>query len=120
MQKHEAQMTAKTYPKSAARSLPADLAEVALIDAATSVAPGGLSLSWWHAEVAAGRAPQPAVRMPRCTRWKISDVKAFWIAFAANALADKQAAANVLTKAAKASAAAQVARRAAREIAGAA
>ena len=113
-------MIAKTYQKPAARPLPADLAEVALIDAATCAAPGGLSLSWWHAEVAAGRAPQPVVRMPRCTRWRISDVKNFWIAFAANASADKQTAANVLTHATKASAAAQVARRAAREIAGAA
>ena len=103
-----------------ARPLPPDLAEVALIDAATAVSPGDMSLSWWHAQVAAGIAPAPVVRMPRCTRWRLSDVRAFWIAFATNASADKQTATNVLTRATKASAAAQVARRAAREIAGAA
>ena len=113
-------MTARTDTKTPARPLPADLAEVALIDAATCAAPGDMSLSWWHAEVFAGRAPQPAVRRPRCTRWRLFDVKHFWIAFAANASADRQTAANVVTKATKASAAAQVARRAAREIAGAA
>ena len=74
------------------QSVHTDLVEVALIDARASVAPGGMSLSWWHAEVAAGRAPQPVVRMSRCTRWRLSDVREFWLAFAERGLADKESA----------------------------
>lgn len=58
------------------------LQDVSLIDAPACAAPGDMSVSWWHAEVAARRAPQPVVRMPRCTRWKLEDVRAFWIEFA--------------------------------------
>jgi predicted DNA-binding transcriptional regulator AlpA len=103
-------MTSKADPKPAARSLPADLAEVALIDAPTSVATGGMSVSWWHEEVRAGRAPQPAIRKPRCTRWRLVDVRAFWIEFAAQAEADTDAAERVTARAKKASAAAQAKR----------
>lgn len=103
-------MTAKTNLKSAARPLPADLAAVALIDASTCAAPGDMSVSWWHAEVAASRAPQPVVRMPRCTRWRLADVRAFWVAFAARAASDPQVAQVVTAKAKKASVAAQVKR----------
>ena len=97
-------MTIKTDPKPAARPLPADLADVALIDAPTCAAPGDMSLSWWYALVAAGRAPQPVVRMPRCTRWRLADVRAFWIAFAEKAAADTQAAEQATARAKKASA----------------
>ena len=96
-------MTTKTDPKPAAHPLPADLADVALIDAPTCAAPGDMSLSWWYALVAAGRAPQPVVRMPRCTRWRLADVRAFWIAFAEKAAADTQAAEQVTARAKKAS-----------------
>lgn len=52
--------------------------EVALVDAATCAAVGGLGVSWWLAEVAAGRAPQPAIRGPRCTRWTLASIKSYW------------------------------------------
>lgn len=69
------------------RLLPA-LAEVALIDAATAAATGGMGISWWHAEVAAGRAPAPVIRRPRCTRWRLTDVTSFWAEFAQRGEAD--------------------------------
>lgn len=58
--------------------LPASLESVALIDAKTAAAVGCMSLSWWHAEVAAGRAPRPAIQQPRCTRWRLQEVRDFW------------------------------------------
>jgi predicted DNA-binding transcriptional regulator AlpA len=59
-------------------SLPAALADVALIDARTSAATGGMGISWWHARVAAGEAPRPVIQQPRMTRWRLADVRAFW------------------------------------------
>ena len=103
-------MNRKTHSKSAARPLPSDLADVALIDAPTCAAPGDMSVSWWHAEVAAGRAPKPKVRMPRCTRWLMADVRAFWIEFADRAAADTQPGARVIAQATKASALAKAKR----------
>lgn len=102
-------MTAKTDHQSSAQALPADLASVALIDAPTAAAAGSMSVSWWHAEVAAGRAPAPAFRAPRCTRWRVADVAAFWRTFSAQG--DTSAADAVKARATKASAAAQVKRR---------
>lgn len=92
------------------KSLPPALSSVALIDAPTCAAVGGMSVSWWHDEVREGRAPAPAVRQPRCTRWRMSDVVAFWQAFATNGAADTRAAELVTAKAKKASAAARVKR----------
>jgi hypothetical protein len=86
------------------------LSSVALIDAPTCAAAGGMSVSWWHDEVRTGRAPPPAVRQPRCTRWRLSDVVAFWQAFASSGEANTQAAEQVTAKAKKASAAARVKR----------
>lgn len=60
-----------------------DHADIALIDVTTSASFGGMSESWWYAEVAAGRAPAPVVRRPRCTRWLLADVLQFWKEFAA-------------------------------------
>ena len=99
-------MTAKTAPP----AIPPALSSVALIDAPTCAAAGGMSVSWWHDEVRTGRAPAPAVRQPRCTRWRLSDVVAFWQAFATKGEADTQAAEQVTAKAKKASAAARVKR----------
>lgn len=98
-------MTAKT-----ARPLPASLADVALIDATTCAAAGDMSLSWWLEEVRTRRAPAPAVRMSRCTRWRLSDVAAFWSAFATRATADTQAGDALTERAKKASAAARAKR----------
>ena len=103
-------MNSKTDPKPAARLLPAHLADVALIDAPICAAVGDMSVSWWHAEVAAGRAPQPVVRMPRCTRWHAGQVRDFWISFAKTAAADTQAAEQVTARAKKASAKAKAMR----------
>ena len=78
-------MTAKTDPQPGAHALPADLASVALIDAPTCAAAGAMSLSWWHAEVAAGRAPAPVIQRPRCTRWRAAEVADFWRSFGSQA-----------------------------------
>lgn len=75
-------MTANTETNPAAQPLPPNLADVALIDAATCAAAGAMSVSWWHFRVASGDAPQPVIRQPRCTRWRLLDVRAFWAAFA--------------------------------------
>lgn len=73
-------VTAKT--EAVSHAIPADLAAVALIDAPTCAAAGAMSVSWWHDEVRAGRAPKPAVQQPRCTRWRLAEVREFWQAFA--------------------------------------
>ena len=62
--------------------LPVELASVALINANTAAAGGAVSVSWWYEKVAAGEAPQPAFRSPRCTRWRLADVTEFWRNFA--------------------------------------
>jgi predicted DNA-binding transcriptional regulator AlpA len=99
-------MTAKTYIQPTVRALPSDLAAVALIDASTCAAVGDMSVSWWHEEVRSGRAPAPAIRKSRCTRWRMSDVRAYWIESADRAAADTQTVALVKAYAKKASAAA--------------
>lgn len=107
-------MTAKTQHHASASKLLTELTDVALIDAAACAATGSMSLSWWHAEVAAGRAPQPVIRLPRCTRWRLTDIRAFWYQVATASLADD----GTRKHAAKASAAAGEKRRnAARSIA---
>lgn len=102
-------MTGKTEKTTEARSLPADLADVALIDAATCAAAGAMSVSWWHDEVRNGRAPQPAIRATRCTRWRLADVREFWRTFAA---ADADTGEALKARATKASAAAMAKRKA--------
>jgi predicted DNA-binding transcriptional regulator AlpA len=94
----------------AAHALTPGLADVALIDAKTCAAVGSMSVSWWHAEVASGRAPAPVIREPRCTRWTLASVRAYW-AERAELGTDTPAAGKVIAKAKKASAAAQVKRR---------
>jgi hypothetical protein len=74
--------TATGESQAVAQPFATALAEVALIDAETCAAPGMMSVSWWHEEVRSGRAPKPAVQRPRCTRWRLADVKAFWRDFA--------------------------------------
>lgn len=97
-------------PKPVARPLPAEAADVALIVAKTCAAIGDVSLSWWHEAVRAGRAPKPAIREPHFTRWRLADVRQFWIDRAASS--SPAAADAVITHAKKASAQSQVARRA--------
>lgn len=92
----EDQMTQTTHP------LLAGLADVALIDAETSARIGSMSASWWLEEVRRGRAPAPAIREHRCTRWRLADVRAFWAA-RASAGPDPQKAQAVFIQATKAS-----------------
>lgn len=86
------------------------LAEVALIDAQACAAAGAMSVSWWHAEVAAGRAPQPVIRRPRCTRWRLSEVHSFWVKFAENGRKDTESAEKLLATTNRASRAARAKR----------
>ena len=104
-------MIAKTEPNQTVQPLPPDLAEVALIDAATFAAAGAMSVSWLLEQVRAGRAPAPVIRQTRCTRWRLADARAFWIQRAATG--DAQVAASVTARATKASAAAKAKRTAA-------
>ena len=95
-------MTVKFNLDAAARPLLPDLAKVALIDARTCAAVGGMSLSWWYDEVRAGRAPAPVIRQSRCSRWLLSAVREYWAARARQA--DHEAGTQVLARAKKASA----------------
>jgi predicted DNA-binding transcriptional regulator AlpA len=82
--------------------VPAALVEVALIGGPTSAAIGEVSLSQWHDLVRAGDAPQPVIREPRFTRWKLADVRAYWAERAARG-SDPKIVAQVTAHAAKAS-----------------
>ncbi len=101
-------VTAKTDPHTASRPLPADLAEVSLLDTRDICAAVRMSASWWHEEVRAGRAPQPVVRMSRCTRWKATDIRQYLIERAR--LASDEATAALTARAKKASDAAKAKR----------
>lgn len=96
-------MTATTFPKPAARPLPADVADVALIAADTCAAIGEVSVSWWHQEVRTDRAPKPAIQQPRFTRWRLADVRRFWAERAAQAAGDTEARERMAANAKKAS-----------------
>ena len=98
-------MTAKTHSKAkTTQPLPIGLVEVALIDGPKSAAAGDMSISWWLEQVRIGRAPAPAVRRSRCTRWRLSDVATFWSEFAEQATADTKASELLTARAKKASA----------------
>lgn len=101
--------TAKSRTKVRA-PVPESLASVTLIDATTCAAVGGMGLSWWHAEVAAGRAPAPIIRQPRCTRWRVVDVQQFWEKHIERAAADPAATNRLIAQAAQASKAARAKR----------
>ena len=83
------------------------LVDVSMIDAQSCAAAASISISSWHAEVREGTAPQPAVRLPRMTRWRLADVRDWLIQRAAR---DHDQ--SVVEKATRASAKAQAARRA--------
>jgi hypothetical protein len=100
-------MTDTTKSELLSQPLLANLADVLLIDAAKCAAAGDMSVSWWHEEVRAGRAPQPVIRRPRCTRWRMADVRAFWHQFASQGSADAAASQAVIARATKASKAAR-------------
>jgi predicted DNA-binding transcriptional regulator AlpA len=54
-------------------------ADVALVDISDICALLRASKSWVHAEVAAGRFPSPAIKRPRFTRWRLSDIRRYLI-----------------------------------------
>jgi predicted DNA-binding transcriptional regulator AlpA len=70
--------------------VPAPLVDVALIDARQCARSAGIGLSTWYDLVKDGRAPQPAFRAVRCTRWRLADVRAFLIEFAQTGIAGGQ------------------------------
>lgn len=97
---------------------PEALADVALIDATTCAAAGCMGVSWWHDMVRAGRAPAPVIREPRCTRWRLADVRAFYIARSEQAASNAQAGEVLKARATKASHKARANRAAASQVAG--
>lgn len=70
------------------RPLPRDLTDVALLDINDVCTAVRMSKSWVHEQVRAGRFPQPAVKRPRCTRWRLSDVRAHLVEWAAQPAAE--------------------------------
>ena len=100
-------VTAAAYPI----ALPAALMDVALVAAGTCAAVGDASENWWLERVRTGEAPPPAIRQTRFTRWRLSDVHAFWLALAETAAADVDSGKQTAAKAKKASDAANAKRR---------
>ncbi len=96
--------------KSELPSIPSDLEDVALVDASTSAAVGHMRSGWWYEKVRAGIAPQPVIRAPRCTRWRLSDVREFWRKYAEQTTESTATAALVQSRAEKASARARALR----------
>lgn len=90
--------------QSSLATLPPVLVGVSLIDAEMCASVGSMSVSFWHEEVRAGRAPKPAVQRPRCTRWRLTDVADYWRRFAEEGSSDTQAADAMKAKLTKASA----------------
>lgn len=70
-------------------AIPAVLADVALIDGPTCAAASGISLSAWSDLVRVGAAPHPVIRRPRCTRWRLADIRA-WLIQRANQSGDER------------------------------
>jgi len=103
-----ASTAAGTKPTARAVTPPA-LADVALIDGPTAAAAGCMSLSSWHELVRKGEAPAPVIRQPRCTRYRLADVRA-WLIERASRGSGPEAASRVAATASKASAAAQAKR----------
>jgi predicted DNA-binding transcriptional regulator AlpA len=83
--------------------IPSALVDVALIDGPTCAAAGGISISRWHELVRRHAAPQPAIRAPRYTRWRMGDVREWLAGISSDPACD----AEVLSKAQLASAAAK-------------
>lgn len=89
--------------------VPAALADVAMIDGPTCAAACGISISSWLDLVRAGKAPAPVIRQPRCTRWRMADVRTWLIERAAQPVHDSA----VIERATRASRKAQAKREAA-------
>lgn len=83
--------------------VPSELEEVALVDATVSAAIGGMKSGWWYGKVRDGSAPQPVIRAPRCTRWRLVDVREFWRRYAEQSAKDTATAVLVRSRAERAS-----------------
>lgn len=81
--------------------------DVALIDAAGVCAMVAMSKSWLYAQVAAGEFPAPVIREPRCSRWRLADVRAHLMAVFEKAKSSSDAAVATILKAKGASDAAR-------------
>lgn len=84
--------------------------DVALADMTDLEALTRMQRSWLHAAVRDGRFPAPVIREPRCTRWRLADVRRWLIERAEKAAADTQVAEQMTARAKKASAAAKAKR----------
>lgn len=102
--------TQKVTKPAIRKPTPPELADVALIDAPRIAAAACMSLTSWFALVRSGEAPQPAFRGPRCTRWRLADVRE-WLRQRAKQGDD--AAADAVMRTARAGSAAAKAKRAA-------
>lgn len=89
-----------------------DLTDVALMTADDVCRVVRKSQSWLFDAVKRGAFPAPALREPRCTRWRASTVRAHLLARFEQAEADPQSGGATHEKAKKASRAAQEVRRA--------
>ena len=63
---------------------PSAWVDIQLVAIEACCAPGQVGETWWRDAVARGLAPQPVVQLPRFTRWRATEVHAFWAAFAAS------------------------------------
>jgi len=97
----------------ALHELPGAVADVALVSVRTCAAIGEMSDAWWLERVRNGEAPAPVIRQTRFTRWRLSEVRAFWIALADAGKADANSGKQMAATAKKASDVAHAKRRAA-------
>src|ERR1700746_2756807 len=75
--------------------VPDGLADVAHVDARACAAAACISVSHWLDLVREGNAPQPMRFGPRCTRWRLSDIREWLRHRAEQGAADAQSAAFV-------------------------
>ena len=97
--------------------VPDTLSDVAHVDARAAAAAAAISVSHFLDLVREGAAPRPLRFGPRCTRWRLADVREWLRQRAERGAADVHSAALVTNRARKASAAAQAKRHAIRELA---
>jgi predicted DNA-binding transcriptional regulator AlpA len=98
----------QAVPAADGAAIPDEARAVALVPKGVCCAIGGVSQSWWDERVATGEAPQPVIRAPRFSRWRLADVVAFWRDLAERG--DPEGAEKLTRHARKASALAQAAR----------
>lgn len=103
-------MSTNLHEVTTSRQLPAEVAEVSLLTIRDVCLAVRMSKAWVHAEVRAGRAPQPLRFGQRCTRWKSSDVRAWLINRAAEGAAVAHSSEPLMAKVMKAAAASKAKR----------